>query len=321
MAQHERHARNLIDNANMPREKTKPASHLDWNLLRSFIAIYETGTLTDAAQKLGSTQPSMGRHLRELEKHAAQTLFIRKPGRLIPNTNADALYASAHGMLLAARAVEAQWNAPSATQPGVRGVVRVACSQVYAQHVVPAIIAPLLQEHTELGLELAVSDDTHNLLRRDADIAVRFFRPAQSDVIATKLGETELGLFAHKDYLARWGETKGLTLPTHMCLAGPDRAAVEPEKAVRGPLPSAPIRFRFRTDFAPAREALAINGLAINMMFVDVAKNYPDLKRILADQVVIPQEVWLCAHDELRRSAAMRLVWDCLEQGLRGYLG
>ena len=53
----------------------------DWNLLRSFIAVHETGTLTEAARRLGTTQPSVGRHLRELETLLGETHIVRMPGR------------------------------------------------------------------------------------------------------------------------------------------------------------------------------------------------------------------------------------------------
>jgi DNA-binding transcriptional LysR family regulator len=174
----------------------------DWNLLRSFRVIYETGTLTEAARRLNTTQPSMGRHLRELEAILGETLFVRLPGKLKPNARADALFESTLPMHQAARDAARLFTDQQAS---IVGVVRVAVSEAYGYYVVPQLLTPLLSERPELEIELAVSNRSDNLLRRDADIAVRHFRPQQADLIARKVGETELGLFAHKDYIARFG--------------------------------------------------------------------------------------------------------------------
>ena len=165
----------------------------DWNLLRSFVAVYETGTLTEAARRLGSTQPSLGRHVRELEAALGEALFQRLPGRLQATPRAADLYAAAAVMKTAVVDVERLF---AGTHQHVVGTVRVAASEVYAYHVVAPLLAQLLTEQALLELELSVSNRADNLLRRDADIAVRFFRPAQDELIAVQVGSTELGLFA-----------------------------------------------------------------------------------------------------------------------------
>jgi DNA-binding transcriptional LysR family regulator len=95
----------------------------DWNLLRSFIAVHETGTLTEAARRLGSTQPSIGRHLRELEALLGETLFVRLPGRLQSTEPGRRLFEAALAMRHAARDVERLFTDPA---DQVVGVVRVA---------------------------------------------------------------------------------------------------------------------------------------------------------------------------------------------------
>jgi DNA-binding transcriptional LysR family regulator len=289
----------------------------DWNLLRSFIAVYETGTLTEAARRLGTTQPSVGRHVRELEASLGEALFVRLPGRLRPTEQAHAL----HGVVAAMRAsvVEAERLFADAREVLV-GCVRVAASEVYATHVIAPILARLLVEQPELEIELSVSNHSDNLLRRDADIAVRFFRPEQNDVIATHVGDTELGLFAHEDYLARHGEPDSFEVPAQAFVAGFDRESVPLGPLMKGTAPGRPIRFRLRTDAILARYAAVETGLGIGAYLVDVAAERPGLRRILAGQFGQAQEVWLCAHPELRRSASMRFVWSHLEVALRARL-
>jgi DNA-binding transcriptional LysR family regulator len=291
--------------------RTIPALE-DWNLLRSFIAIYET--LTEAAQRLDTTQPSMGRHLRELEAQVNETLFVRLPGKLKPNARADALFEAILPMRHSIREAE---NLFFHKATAVSGVVRVAVAEAYAYHVIPAILMPLLDKHPELEIELSVSNQSDNLLRRDADIAVRFFRPSQDDVIALKVGDTELGMYAHEDYIKRHGEPAELELTGGHIVSGNDREPLPRSGVLHGKPPTRPIRFRFRTDFVLAREAAAMSGHTLSMMFADIAKTKPQLKRVLANRINLKQEVWLCAHEELKRSPRMRLVWEQLEVSLR----
>jgi DNA-binding transcriptional LysR family regulator len=147
------------------------------NLLRSFITVHETGTLTEAARRLGTTQPSVGRHVRELEVTVGEALFVRRPGRLEPTRRAHELYATVASMKHAVASAQSLF---SGAQERVVGTVRVAASEVYAYHVVTPILAVLLGEHPGLEIALSVSNRADNLLRRDADIAVRFFAPSRT---------------------------------------------------------------------------------------------------------------------------------------------
>ena len=312
----------------MPRQPTSPrppelappagAALEDWNLLRSFIAVYECGTLTQAARQLGATQPSLGRHVRALEQALGEALFVRRPGRLEPTERAHALYGATAPMKASAQEA-GRLLAQSGSAP--TGTVRIAVSEVYATHVVAPLVAQWLAEQPGLEIELSVSNRADNLLRRDADIAVRFFRPEQDDLIAVRVGATELGLYAHESFIARHGEPEGFALPEQAFVAGFDREVSPLGVLIKGPGPDSPIRFRLRTDAVLARYAAVETGLGVSVYLTDVAAERPSLRRILADRFGQPLEVWLCAHPELRRSAAMRFVWTRLEQALRQRLG
>jgi DNA-binding transcriptional LysR family regulator len=305
-----------------PSDAARPAAPVgpqldDWNLLRSFIAVYETGTLTEAARRLSTTQPSIGRHVRELEGCLGEALFVRLPGKLKPTQRAHALHEAVAPMKLAT--LQAARLFADARQTLV-GTVRIAVSEVYATHVVAPWVAQWLAEQPELEIELSVSNRSDNLLRRDADIAVRFFRPEQDDVIAVQVGRTELGLYAHESYIARHGEPQGFELPEAAFVAGFDRESVPLTPMFRGAPPQRPVRFRLRTDAVLARQAAVETGLGVGVYLTDVAAERPGLRRVLADRFGLEQEVWLCAHPELRRSASMRFVWSRLEQALRARL-
>ncbi|MFN7726333.1 MAG: LysR family transcriptional regulator [Rubrivivax sp.] len=289
----------------------------DWNLLRSFISVHETGTLTEAAGRLGTTQPSVGRHVRELESAVGEALFVRRPGRLEPTQRGHDLYAAVAGMK---HAVSSAQSLFSGAQGQAVGTVRVAASEVYAYHVVTPILAALLGEHPGLEIALSVSNRADNLLRRDADIAVRFFRPEQDDLVAVHVGDTELGLYAHESYLQRFGEPTGFDVPEAAFVAGFDRETTPIAPFLKAPAPGLQVRFRLRTDAMLSRQAAVETGCGIGVFLADVAAERPGLRRVLAHQFGQPQPVWLCAHAELRRSASMRVVWARLEQRLRARL-
>ena len=292
----------------------------DWNLLRSFLAIYETGTLTLAAKRLGSTQPNMGRYLRELEGVIGETLFVRRPGKLEANDHAHQLFLAVAPMAHAIRNAERVFTDAKGGCADIVGVVRVAVSEMFGYYVMPKILAPMLHDQPQLEIELSVSNLTDNLLRRDADIAVRFFRPEQSDIIAYKLGEVTFGLYAHEDYIVKFGEPEGYEIPVGGFLTGFDKEPFPLAEALRDGAPSAPLRFRFRSDFTLARQAIVECGGGVGMIQTDIAATRPGLRRVLVDQVQLVQPVWLCAHDELRRSQRMRYVWDHLKEGIEAKL-
>lgn len=290
----------------------------DWNLLRSFNAVFETGTLTEAAKRLGTTQPSVGRHLRELEGLLGETLFVRAPGRLKATVRADALYAATAPMANAVRDAQRLFTE---SPERIVGTVRVAVAEAHAYHVVTQMLVPLLNEEPELEIELSVSNQADNLLRRDADIAVRFFRPEQDDIIARKVGETELGMYAHQSFIDRFGWPTSFELPAAAFVAGFDREQTPLTGFLHGEMPKAPLRFRFRCDSSLARQAAVESGAGLGVFLVDIAKRNPALRRVLADRLGQPQEIWLCAHDELRRSSRMRFVWDHLATALEARFG
>jgi DNA-binding transcriptional LysR family regulator len=304
-----------------------PSALTDWNLLRSFLAVVETASLSRAATRLGLTQPSVSRHMRELEALLGETLFDRRPSGLVPTSRAQSLYEIARGMdLLARRAEESLGDA----EENITGVVRVTTSEAFGVHVLPMWLATLLEDERELEIELHVSQRTENLIRRDADIAVRFVRPEQDGVIAKRVGQVRLGLFASKAYLARFGVPASLEdLAAHL-VVGTDKqiSAHGPATgAAHGPGPMGSManprtRTRFRTDSVLTRLAAVEAGMGIGPVLEPLAAARPQLQQVLADQLVFPSmEIWLCGHDDLKRSARIRRVYDYLDVLLSANFG
>lgn len=301
-----------------------PSSLTDWNLLRSLVAVVETGSLSRAATRLGVTQPSVSRHMRELERSLGETLFDRRPTGLVPTTRALSLYEVARGMEELARRAE---DSLASVSERIAGTVRITTSEAFGAHVLPDWLTTLLLEETELEIELRVSQRTENLIRRDADIAVRFVRPEQDGVIAKRVGQVRLGLFANTSYLARFGEPASVDdLANHLIIgvekSPPPATQYTPIMTPIGSLAASVKLSRFRTDSVLARLAAVEVGMGIGPVLEHLAQVRPHLRRVLAEQITFPaMDIWLCGHEDLRRSARIRRVYDFLEEKLSAAFG
>lgn len=288
----------------------------DWNLLRSFLAVYEVGTLTAAAEVLRLTQPTLGRHVRELEALVGETLFDRRPGRMQPTQRAELLAERLGPLRNGIGSVE---QALSGGVETVAGTVRITSSQMFGTLTLPGLLAPLLREEPALQVEVQATDTVENLMRREADIAIRFFRPEQEDVIALQVGDTEVGLFADQRFIDALPR-----LESPADLRGRFVGDVDLQRALQVAASTGfPLQ---RSDFiyrstSTVGQLLAIEaGIGVGAMLSLFAPQRPGLQRVLANLVALPVPVWLCAHDDLRRSARMRRVFDHLAVSLRQML-
>lgn len=289
---------------------------VDWTLWRSFLAVAETGSLSAAARRLGLTQPTLGRHIEALETAIGQPLFLRAPQGMVPTPAAQALMPEAQTMAHAAASLERR----AASSGEFRGTVRIAASHVVGAEVLPRVLAPLLVQHPGLAIELDLSNDPADLGRHAADLAIRMTRPGQSSLIARKLADVRLGLFAHSSYLGRHETpTEPADLTGHV-LIGPDRdtaalAGLDAMQLGRSAL-------RLRSDSEAAQIAAIRAGLGIGVLQRAIAALDPALVPVLPDRFAWPLEAWLVLPDGLRALAPVRRVADHLAKVLpRFYAG
>ena len=192
----------------------------DWNLVRSFLAVLEHGSLLGAARALQSSQPTMGRHVAELEAQLGTVLFERTGRGLQPTATALRLADSARAMEAGAHALA---RGVSGAQAGASGTVRISASQPVACLLLPPLLLRMRQQLPDIQVELVASNEVSNLLRREADIALRMVQPDQSSLVARRIGSVALGAFAHRDYLRRRGTPRQPTDLLAHELVGNDR--------------------------------------------------------------------------------------------------
>jgi DNA-binding transcriptional LysR family regulator len=174
-----------------------------WDLYRSFLAVLRLGSLSAAGRSLGLTQPTVGRHIALLQQSLeGRALFTRSQSGLLPTEAAHLLRPHAEDMAAAAAAFV---RVGSGNREETAGVVRLAAADVMGVEVLPAILSEFRSQFPSTVIELSLSNEMADLLRRDADIAVRMVRPRQKALLAKRAGKVTLGFHAHRRYLERYG--------------------------------------------------------------------------------------------------------------------
>jgi DNA-binding transcriptional LysR family regulator len=285
----------------------------DWTLVRSFLAVLDAGSLMGAARRLGAQQPTLSRHIAELEAQLGVPLFERTGRGVAPTAAAQAIADAARDMEHGAERLLAGLHRPA--QPGHR----------HGAHQQPARSRPacccrgagaLRQAEPGIQVELVVSNAFSNLLRREADIAVRMVRPEQSSLVARRIGSVALGAFAHRDYLRRRGTPRQPTDLLAHELVGNDRN----EDILRGFAalghPVGREQFQLRTDDFIAYWQAVRAGLGIGFVAQYMARTDPEVLQVLP-QLALPQiPIWLTVHREIRTSARIRAVYDFLAEAV-----
>lgn len=290
------------------------ASEPDWSLYRSFLAVLREGSLSAAARTLGLTQPTLARHIDALETAVGFELFVRSQQGLAPTEGALELKPYAESL---AATTAAAMRAASGLGRSTRGTVRVTASEIVGAEVLPPILTSLRERYPELEIELVLSNAVDNLLRRDADIAVRMVEPAQDALVVKRLGSVTLGLYAHRRYLDRAGVPRTIEdLPRHS-LIGFDRETPAIRSLRQHARGFEHVHFAFRTDSDIAQLMAIRAGFGIGVCQVAIARRSPDLKRVMATEFALKLGVWLAMHENLRSTRRCRAVFDGLANGLK----
>jgi DNA-binding transcriptional LysR family regulator len=293
----------------------------DWTLVRSFLAVIRRGSLSGAARATGLTQPTVGRHIDQLEQALGVALFTRSPGGLIPTEAARNLVAHAEGIEGAVGGLERAASASATSSEGIRGTVRVTASEIMGLAVLPSILAEVRYTHPGIALELALNNRTDDLLRRTADIAVRMVRPTQDGLVARRIGAVPLGFFAHKRYVDRFGAPQTLDDLARFHLIGFDRDDHSARAVAGGRLPITREIFAFRCDHDGAQMAALHAGLGIGLLQMGIARRTPHMVEVLPGALPITLECWLAVHEDQRNEPAIRATWDALAEGLTAWVG
>jgi DNA-binding transcriptional LysR family regulator len=286
---------------------------LSWELCRSFLAVLREGNLSRAARALQLTQPTIGRHIDELEKALGVSLFTRSPQGLKPT--AEALQLRPHAQAMAASA-EALVRAASGGSEEARGTVRVTVPELVGTEVMPPILTSFRAKHRAIAIELVLTNATENLLERESDVAVRLVPPAQGALLARKIGQVRFGFFAHRDYIARYGMPRSLAELRHHALIGFDTEPVNIRVLRNTPSPLSREAFALRSDSPVAQVAMGRAGFGIGRNADFIVRQDPNLVPVLAEDYGMQTEMWVVMHEGQRGVRRARLMFDHLTASL-----
>jgi DNA-binding transcriptional LysR family regulator len=286
-----------------------------WELYRSFLAVIRERSLSGAARRLALTQPTVGRHVDALEDALGLTLFTRSQTGLDATEGAVALIPHAEAMATAADALQ---RVASGAADDDRGTVRITASEMVGTEVLPAGLTAFRQAHPRIVIEMVLSNRSEDLLRREADIAVRMVRPTQDALVARKIGVIQLGLHAHPRYVKAHGVPRDLAELSQHPLIGFDKAPSVRRIDKLG-LDVTRDLFAFRCDNDYGQFAALRAGFGIGFCQVPLARR-DGFVPVLPALIRFELGVWVVMHKDLRSTRRMRLMFDHLATYLQGYV-
>ncbi|MBB6561866.1 DNA-binding transcriptional LysR family regulator [Acidovorax soli] len=287
---------------------------LDWNQLRAFLETAETGSLSAAARKLGLTQPTLSRQVAAIEQRMGVTLFERV-GKAMALT-ATGLDLLEHARAMGA-AAEALGLAATGRSQAVGGVVSVSASDAVASFLLPPLVRRLREQEPGIVVDVIPSNAFSDLLRREADIAVRHAKPEQPELIARLVREASAHFYASEDWVQAHGHPRRAEEAARLPFVGSDRAGRYLAYLQHHGLPVTEANFTAYADHTVAHWALVRQGLGIGAMMEEIAQDTPGVVRVLDEVPPVRFPIWLVSHRELRTARRIRVVFEALAQGLQ----
>jgi DNA-binding transcriptional LysR family regulator len=277
----------------------------DWENLRYFAAVARSGTFLGAAKELGVEHATVARRVSRLEAELGVRLVDRR-GKRLTMTPAGARIAAMAGQITGQ--VEAIERAASGERAEVSGDVTISAPPAFAAAMFAEPLVQLRRAHPRLRLRVLGETRYASLGQRETDIAIRFGRPTTGALTASKVGTIAFRLYGNPEYIAS-------TAPEDRSFIGYDEEldGAPQQVAVRRLAEGADLALRLNTVELQIAMAKAGGGLAMLPDFL--ASGDPSLTPASDDEVV-DREVWLVFHTDLKGSAPVRLVADCLRDHL-----
>ena len=268
-----------------------------WDDLRVFLAIHRFGSQQRAARSLGIDPTTVGRRLTSLEGNLGARLFLRTPERL--QLTAAGLRLLPHAERIEGAALEAERELLAA-DTRLEGSLRVTATDGLVHYVLLPALAEFRREHPLLTIDLRADVRLLDLSRREADVAVRLVKPKEPALIARRLGELRLGLFASQAYLERRGSPRSLSALSAHDFIGFDAGLddLPQTKWLRRAVPEP--RYVIRATTTTAQVVACAEGHGVALLPTFVASREPRLEHLLPRSVVPSRELWGVIHSDLR---------------------
>lgn len=286
----------------------------DWNRARAFLVTAEEGSLSAAARALGLAQPTLGRQVDALEQELGVVLFERF-GRGLQLTPAG------HELVEHVRAMGEAASRLSISAYGqndaMEGEVLLSASDAYAGLLLPPILKKLHEQEPRITVEVMADNAPSDLMRREADIAIRNFRPKEADLVARKLRDASARFYGSHDYLDSLGAVSRPDDLARAKLIAPDTGDMF-LNAISGIVPGMTERnIPLKCTSYLVMWAMVREGLGLGILDDRIGDAEPAVRRALPDFEPFTFPVWLVAHREIYRNRRLRFVFDFLAENLR----
>ncbi|NQY34228.1 MAG: LysR family transcriptional regulator [Alteromonadaceae bacterium] len=288
--------------------------NLSWEFIQSFAEVAKFGSLSKAAIALNTSQPTLSRQMSALEKNIGITLFDRSTQGLKITKAGSRLIESCEAMQ---RNAEHFSRIAASSTLSLAGNIRISANEVIGLYYLPEIIAKFNQQYPEVTVEIEISNQQTSLSKREADIALRMFRPTQTNLIAKRLPDIKLNFVASKTYLLNNAEPKTLQEAFEHNLIGYDHDLQFLKAVKQLGWPIVEENIRNKTDFLPLQIELARKGGGITVTHNNLLKQFPELQIILAGTEIPSLEFWLVCHADVQHNQRIRVMMDFLTLHLR----
>lgn len=287
--------------------------NFDWNRTRAFLITAEEGSLSAAAKALKTSQPTVGRQINQLERELNLILFERKGRGLVLTPNGRELLEFARKMADAANQLAL---VASGKSQSVEGRVSISATEDASVFVLPQLIKKLHAIYPGIEVEIVAANETSDLLRREADMAIRGFEPTELDLITRKLAPVPANFYATRDYIDSIGSPSDIQSLCDAKFVGFDNLDMMIERLAMLGLTLTKQNFPFISDNRIVQWELVKQGLCIGI-FADKAKMIePSLAKVVPDHPPFVTDLWLVVHRELRTNRRVKAVFDFLVEEL-----
>ncbi|RKQ69311.1 LysR family transcriptional regulator [Litorimonas taeanensis] len=290
----------------------------NWSDYPIFLAVAEVGSLTAAGKKLGMSQPTVGRRIRALEDHFKTPLLRREDGVLVPTRFGQSMLDHIQRMQDEAAAID---RSSATLEDSLSGVVRLSATEGIGTAWLPGVMQVFRKTHPDILIDLGIGFRDFNLAQREADIALRWEGPGeQNSLIGRKIATVSFGFYAAPEYVKRMGSPETLDdMSDHdgviaNIMDGKQLWVRDGDVMIHSPK-----RITFQTNSIWAFDEAMEHGYGIGMQPITRGarkKQKNQLVRILPD-VTVTEELYLVAHQDLRRSTRIRAVFDFLVKAFK----
>lgn len=288
----------------------------DWNQARAFLATAEEGSLSAAARLLGQRQPTLSRQVASLEQALDVVLFERVGRSLVLTRSGLELLEHFRSMGAAAEQISLRASGQS---EAIKGRVTISTTNVLATYHLPPILREIKKQAPEIEVDIVATNELSDLMRREADIAIRNAKPEEPDLVASLVCNTTGHFYATRAYLEAVGSPQTVDQLSNAEFIGferPERLLLMME-GLGISLTRDNVKFSSHSDTVYL--ALVKAGLGIGLLSKEIAKLTPDLTQVCPELNPIPIPIWLVAHRELHTSRRIRFVHDLIAEALPNF--